>query len=296
MDHRPHHRARRRHHAIPLDPARSPWITSSTMSPRTAGTTRWSPHRKGRSCRCRSHPTMSGIPTMRSSVSPCVGGSPLQPAFYRFTTRSALRLRLRPLRTPRHRDALGISYRTSTTKAREGLTPPCPTRLPGVRQSEGAAAATPSDRRSGRGRVVTSSPQACEQRPSSWPAPSSPQPSWPAPSWQRPSWPAPSWQVPSWPAPSWQRPSWPAPSWRLPSSWPAPSSQVPSWQRPSSSQVPSWRAPSWRLPSSWPGPSWRRLSSGRGLLGGRLLGGRLLRRCHQSVTSRSGWTSASSWR
>lgn len=68
---------------------------------------------------------MSGTPTMRSSASPCVGGSPLQPAFYRFTARSALRLRLRPLRTPRHRDALGISYRTSTTKAREGLTPPC---------------------------------------------------------------------------------------------------------------------------------------------------------------------------
>ena len=78
--------------------------------------------------------TVSGIPTMRSSASPCVGGSPLQPAFYRFTTRSALRLRLRPLRTPRHRDALGISYRTSTTKAREGLTPPCPTRLPGVQR------------------------------------------------------------------------------------------------------------------------------------------------------------------
>ena len=86
---------------------------------------------------------MSGIPTMRSSASPCVGGSPLQPAFYRFTTRSALRLRLRPLRTPRHRDALGISYRTSTTKAREGLTPPCPTRLPGVRRDDARTANRP---------------------------------------------------------------------------------------------------------------------------------------------------------
>ena len=57
---------------------------------------------------------------------PCSrAGRHFQTAFYRFTARSSLRLRLRPLRTPRHRDALGIGYRTSTTKAQEGLSPPC---------------------------------------------------------------------------------------------------------------------------------------------------------------------------
>jgi len=105
------------------DPARSPWITSSTISPRPAGIT------------CRS-PCAWVVPVMRagftgrtggtgSLVSPCVGGSPPRPAFCRFTARSSLRLRLRPLRTLGHPNALGFSYRTSTTKAREGLPPPC---------------------------------------------------------------------------------------------------------------------------------------------------------------------------
>ena len=88
MDHRPHHRARRRHHANPLDPARSPWITSSTMSPRTAGTTCWSPHRKGRSCRCRSHHSVwhphdevIGFPVRRRVTTP----TGLLPVHYSFS-------------------------------------------------------------------------------------------------------------------------------------------------------------------------------------------------------------------
>ena len=90
------------------------------------------PSRPGRSGWCRSHqrclaPAERGHRLPRSRA----GRHSNRPS-RRFTSRSNLRLGLRPLRTPRHRDALGISYRTSTTKARGGLPPPCCPALPGV--------------------------------------------------------------------------------------------------------------------------------------------------------------------
>jgi hypothetical protein len=106
------------------DPERSPWIISSTFSPRTAAITVESPH------------TLV-IPSGAVAISRCLApqeqghrlprsraGRHLRRPHQRFTHVQSCSNRLRPLRTPRHRDALGIDYRTSTTKAREGLTPP----------------------------------------------------------------------------------------------------------------------------------------------------------------------------
>ena len=75
-----------------------------------------------------------------SSASPLRGGSPPRPALHRFTARSDLRHSLRPLRTPSRLDALGISYRTSTTKAREGLAPTCWRSCQAYTRSRGAFA------------------------------------------------------------------------------------------------------------------------------------------------------------
>ena len=105
------------------DPARSPWITSSTLSPRSAGITCGGPFSLAvRFCGTGLFGSQGG---KGSSASPFASGSPPRPALHRFTTRSNLRLCLCPLCTPSRLDALGIGYRTSTTKAREGLSPPC---------------------------------------------------------------------------------------------------------------------------------------------------------------------------
>lgn len=106
------------------DPARSPWIILMALSPPASRNHPLTPP-IARSFTPRGSATRAVLLRRpRSSASGLRGPSPRQKAFQRFTTRSGPRLRLRPLRTPGHPDALGIDYRTSTTKAQEGLTPP----------------------------------------------------------------------------------------------------------------------------------------------------------------------------
>jgi hypothetical protein len=108
------------------------------LSPMPAGTTPDSPHDYNRSWDPQAgHPSgeVIGFPYTRR-VATAKG---LAPVHYTFRPG----IRFRPLRTPDHPDALGISYQTSTVKAQEGFTPPRHSGLPGVRDPKGGRFPSP---------------------------------------------------------------------------------------------------------------------------------------------------------